>query len=228
MASNHDKRTSVQLSTIPESDEDLNEVLEDVMRSSRRKKDCQTPSKKNNGEKSDSATKPPGSSARRRTSRQCADQAREKITTLFNVGDKYGRSIYAVSEDGTSDDSSEASFKPIDDSEVMPKGECKSCLLKHIDKLDNLCILSFLDGAESEDEDIVNTGNDIFGFKTPKRRSTMRTPLKTPTSVAKQRLYKTPNKTPLKTPDKVIKAAQTPQTVRRKLRNSMQFFLLYI
>ena len=123
MASSHDKRTSVQLSTIPESDEDLNEVLEDVMRSSRRKKDCQTPSKKSNGEKSDSVT---GSGTRRRTSRHCADQAREKITTLFNVGDKYGRSIYAVSEDGTSDDSSEASFKPIDESEVMPKGECKN------------------------------------------------------------------------------------------------------
>lgn len=52
----------------------------------------------------------------------------------------------------------------------------------------------------------------------------MRTPLKTPTSVSKQRLYKTPNKTPLKTPDKV-KVAQTPQTVRRQLRNSMFFII---
>ena len=92
----------------------------------------------------------------------------------------------------------------------------------------NLCLSLLSDGAESEDEDIVNTGNDIYGFKTPKRKSTMRTPLKTPTSVAKQRLYKTPNKTPLKTPDKVVKAAQTPQTVRRKLRNSMWLNLLYL
>nr|CAG4636408.1 EOG090X0AVI [Eubosmina coregoni]SVE69982.1 EOG090X0AVI [Eubosmina coregoni] len=181
--------------------EDLNEVLEDVMRSSRRKRDCQTPSKKNAASINE-ITEPvaSGSGTRRRTSRHCAEQAREKITTLFNVGDKYGRSMYAVSEDGTSDDSSEASFKPtIDDDEVMPKGEY---------------------GAASEDEDIVNTGADIFGFKTPKRKSTMRTPLKTPTSVSKQRLYKTPNKTPLKTPDKV-KVAQTPQTVRRQLRNKI-------
>ena len=126
MASNHDKRKSVLLSTIPESDEDLNDVLEDVMRSSRRKRDCQTPSKKNAASINE-ITEPvaSGSGTRRRTSRHCAEQAREKITTLFNVGDKYGRSMYAVSEDGTSDDSSEASFKPtIDDDEVMPKGEC--------------------------------------------------------------------------------------------------------
>lgn len=61
-----------------------------------------------------------------------------------------------------------------------------------------------------------------FGWKTPKRKSTLRTPLKTPTSVSKQRLQKTPNKTPLKTPDKGRKSnvVQTPQTVRRQLRNS--------
>lgn len=51
------------------------------------------------------------------------------------------------------------------------------------------------------------------------------TPLKTPTSVAKQKLTgRTPIKTPLKTPDRATRSrtnqvAQTPQTVRRKLRN---------
>ena len=85
--------------------------------------------------------------------------------------------------------------------------------------------LLFSDGANSEDEDTLNKGSDIFGFgwKTPKRKSMLRTtPLKTPTSVSKQRLNKTPNKTPLKTPDKGRRAStvQTPQTVRRRLRNS--------
>lgn len=84
--------------------------------------------------------------------------------------------------------------------------------------------------GDSEDEEVVNRAAELFGFgwKTPKKnKSTLRTPLKTPTSVAsKQRLNKTPNKTPLKTPDRGRKSttAQTPQTVRRQLRNSKFLF----
>lgn len=65
-----------------------------------------------------------------------------------------------------------------------------------------------------------------FGWKTPRKKTTLRTPLKTPTSALKQRINKTPNKTPLKTPDKgrKIVSAQTPQTVRRQLRNSKFLF----
>ena len=81
------------------------------------------------------------------------------------------------------------------------------------------------DGGNSEDEEVVNKGAELFGFgwKTPKRKSTLRTPLKTPTSVAKQRSNKISNKTPMKTPDRGKKSvtAQTPQTVRKQLRNSM-------
>ncbi|KZR99517.1 Insect origin recognition complex subunit, partial [Daphnia magna] len=133
--------------------------------------------------------------------------ARVKITTLFNQNDRYDRSIYAVSEDGlTSEESSEA-FQPIADEEIMPRGEY---------------------GGDSEDEEAVNKGAELFGFgwKTPRKKTTLRTPLKTPTSALKQRINKTPNKTPLKTPDKgrKIVSAQTPQTVRRQLRNSKFLF----
>nr|CAG4649574.1 EOG090X0AVI [Scapholeberis mucronata]SVE93801.1 EOG090X0AVI [Scapholeberis mucronata] len=199
MALEDKKRGSIALPTIEESDEDL-DLVEDILRISRKKKECRTPSKRSSSEKSKS--KAAELSARKRTPRHCAEQAREKITTLFNQGDKHGRSIYAVSESGSSEDSCEA-FQPIDEEDVMPKGEY---------------------GASSEDEEIVNKGSELFnfGWKTPKRKSTLRTPLKTPTSVAKQRLIKTPNKTPLKTPDRRKSvAAQTPQTVRRQLRNKI-------
>nr|CAG4634980.1 EOG090X0AVI [Alona affinis] len=201
MAASDDKgrRVSVALPTIQESDEELKDILDDVHRSTRaRKRDCRTPSKKS------SETKAPGSGSRQRTPRHCAEQAREKLSTLFNQGDKYGRSIYAVSESGSEDSSD--SYLPIVDEEMMPKGEY---------------------GGE-EDEEVVSKGAEIYGFnKTPKKRlSTMRaTPLKTPTSVAKKKQStRTPNKTPLKTPDKSSRdrnsnIAQTPQTVRRKMRN---------
>lgn len=62
----------------------------------------------------------------------------------------------------------------------------------------------------------------MFGFKTPKRKNTMTTPLKTPTSVSKQRVTRTPSKTPLKTPVRGRPKAEpkTPQTVRKRLRSS--------
>nr|CAH0110563.1 unnamed protein product [Daphnia galeata] len=201
MACDDKKRGSLALPTIQESEEELdNVIIEDILRSSRKKRECRTPSKK------DSSEEKKKSSARKRSSRQSAEHAREKITTLFHQGDKSGRSIYAVSEDGslTSEESSDA-FQPIADDELMPKGEY----------------------GDSEDEEVVNRGAELFGFgwKTPKKnKSTLRTPLKTPTSVAaKQRLNKTPNKTPLKTPDRGRKSttAQTPQTVRRQLRNKI-------
>ena len=121
MACDDKKRGSIALPTIEESDEDLDDIVKDILRSTRKKKECRTPSKKDsNTEKSKSDL-----SARKRTPRQCAEQAREKITTLFNQGDKYGRSIYTVSESGSSEDSSEA-FLPIAEDEMMPKGECKN------------------------------------------------------------------------------------------------------
>nr|SVE79672.1 EOG090X0AVI [Daphnia magna] len=202
MACDEKKRGSLALPTIQESEEDLdNVILEDIIRASRKKKECRTPSKKiSSAEKSKSSD----SSARKRLSRQCAEHARVKITTLFNQNDRYDRSIYAVSEDGlTSEESSEA-FQPIADEEIMPRGEY---------------------GGDSEDEEAVNKGAELFGFgwKTPRKKTTLRTPLKTPTSALKQRINKTPNKTPLKTPDKGRKiiSAQTPQTVRRQLRNKI-------
>ena len=122
MALEDKRRGSLALPTIEESDEDL-DLVEGILRTSRKKRECRTPSKRNaSSEKSKSQAAE--LSARKRTPRHCAEQAREKITTLFNQGDKYGRSIYAVSEDGTSEDSSEA-FQPIDEEDVMPKGECK-------------------------------------------------------------------------------------------------------
>lgn len=123
MACDDKKRGSLALPTIQESEEDSDHVIiEDILRTSRKKRECRTPSKKNSSaEKSKSSD----SSARKRSSRQSAEHARVKITTLFNQSDKHGRSIYAVSEDGiTSEDSSEA-FQPIADEEVMPRGECK-------------------------------------------------------------------------------------------------------
>lgn len=120
MACDDKKRGSIALPTIQESDENLDDIIEDILRTTRKKRECRTPSKKDSStEKSKSDL-----SARKRTPRHCAEQAREKITTLFNQGDKYGRSIYAVSESGSSEDSSEA-FNPIADDEMMPKGECK-------------------------------------------------------------------------------------------------------
>lgn len=93
-----------------------------------------------------------------------------------------------------------------------------------------LILLNFADGG-SEDEEVVTRGAEMFGFKTPKRRSTMTTPLKTPTSVSKQRVTKTPNKTPLKTPVRGRPRAgaepKTPQTVRKRLRNSKSRHLTY-
>lgn len=123
MACDDKKRGSLALPTIQESEEELdNVIIEDILRSSRKKRECRTPSKK------DSSAEKNKSSARKRSSRQSAEHAREKITTLFShQGDKSGRSMYAVSEDGslTSEESSDA-FQPIADEELMPKGECKN------------------------------------------------------------------------------------------------------
>jgi hypothetical protein len=122
MACDDKKRGSLALPTIQESEEELdNVIIEDILRSSRKKRECRTPSKK------DSSEEKKKSSARKRSSRQSAEHAREKITTLFHQGDKSGRSIYAVSEDGslTSEESSDA-FQPIADDELMPKGECEN------------------------------------------------------------------------------------------------------
>lgn len=85
--------------------------------------------------------------------------------------------------------------------------------------LNYIYLILILDGAGDNDQEEVNKGAEIFGFKTPRRKSMLRTPLKTPTSVGKHRLNKTPNKTPLKNQEKAS-SIQTPQTVRRKLRNS--------
>lgn len=124
MACDDKKRISLALPTIEESDEeDPNQIIEEILRSNRiKKREHRTPSKKDSS--TEKSSKTADSSARKRTPRHCAEQAREKITSLFNQGDKYGRSIYAVSENETSEDSSEA-FLPIADEEVMPKGECK-------------------------------------------------------------------------------------------------------
>nr|CAG4641933.1 EOG090X0AVI [Eurycercus lamellatus] len=190
MASEDKKRGSLALPTIQESEEDINEILEDVHRTTRRKRDCQTPSKKNGVEKTQ-----PGSGTRQRTPRHCAERAREKLASHFSKTDKHGWATYVASESGSEDSSD--TFLPIVDEEIMPKGEY---------------------GVGDEDDEMVNKGSEIFGFKTPKRKSTMRTPLKTPTSLAKQRI----NKTPLKTPDKsedITRNIQTPQTVRRRLRS---------
>jgi len=179
------------LPTIQESEEDLNDVLEDVLQMSRRKKEHKTPSKR------DSIDTRGSVNIRQRTPRHCAEQAREKITTFFNPGDKYSKSIYDYSDN--SSDGNDDTFHPIIDEEFMPKGEY---------------------GAGDDDLEDTSRGAEIFGFKTPRRRSMLRTPLKTPTSVGKQRLNKTPNKTPLKNQEK-ISTIQTPQTVRRKLRNKI-------
>lgn len=128
MACDEKKRVSVALPTIDESDEENIDLIEDILRISRKKKECRTPRKK---EASVEKSKTADSSARKRTPRHCAEQAREKITTLFNQGDKYGRSIYAVSENETSEDSCEA-FLPIADEEIMPKGECNPLLCCNI------------------------------------------------------------------------------------------------
>ena len=124
MATSDDKgrRVSVALPTIQESDEELKDVLDGVHRSTRRKRQesNRTPTKKTDNEKA------PGSGSRQRTPRHCAEQAREKLATLFNQGDKHGRSMYAVSESGSEDSSD--SYLPIVEEEVMPKGECKYAL----------------------------------------------------------------------------------------------------
>ena len=121
MACDDKKRGSIALPTIEESDENIEDIIQDILRTSRRKNECKTPSKKESTtEKSRSSE----SSARKRTPRHCAEQAREKITTLFNHGDKYGRQMYAVSEDG-SDSSESSTYQQMIDEEIMPKGECK-------------------------------------------------------------------------------------------------------
>nr|SVE74364.1 EOG090X0AVI [Daphnia barbata] len=121
MAYDDQKRGSLALPTIQESEEELdNIIIEDTRRAARKKKECRTPSKKGSSAEKSKAS---DSSTRKRPSRQCAEHAKEKITTLFNQGDKYGQPIYIVSEDGlTSEDSSEA-FLPIAEEELMPRGE---------------------------------------------------------------------------------------------------------
>jgi len=106
------------LPTIQESEEDLNDVLEDVLQMSRRKKEHKTPSKR------DSIDTRGSVNIRQRTPRHCAEQAREKITTFFNPGDKYSKSIYDYSDN--SSDGNDDTFHPIIDEEFMPKGECKN------------------------------------------------------------------------------------------------------
>lgn len=106
------------LPTIQESEEDLNDVLEDVLQMSRRKREHKTPSKR------DSIDTQRSTSIRHRTPRHCAEQAREKINTLLNPGDKYSKAIYNYSDN--SSDGSEDAFHPIIDEEFMPKGECKT------------------------------------------------------------------------------------------------------
>jgi len=189
------------LPTIQESEEsndDLNE-LENVLKLSRKKREHRTPSKK----KPDSDVVPSSSNVRQRTPRHCASRAREKITTLLNPKDTSGGEYYAASDYGS--DGSEEAYHPTIDEDIMPKGEYGAAI------------------DDDDDENMMSKGSEIFGFKTPSRRRSalMRTtPLKTPTSVSKQRLNRTPNKTPLKTKEK-ISAIQTPQTVRRKLRNKI-------
>ncbi len=117
MASDDKKRLSVALPTIQESDEDLNTVLDDVHRSTRRKRECRTPSKVVSAEKS-----APSSGSRQRTPRHSADKARQKLANMFNPGDKYGRTMYPVSESGSEESSD--SYQPALDEEIMPKGEC--------------------------------------------------------------------------------------------------------
>jgi hypothetical protein len=139
MASEDKKRGSLALPTIQESEEELdNVIIEDILRSTRKKRECRTPSKKDS-----SAEKKKSSdlSTRKRSSRQSAEQAREKITTLFNHhDDKLGRSIYTVSEDGLTSEESSDAFQPIADEEVMPKGECKNKLIYYNFTLIFLCV----------------------------------------------------------------------------------------
>lgn len=118
MAEDKGRRVSVALPTIQESDEELKDVLDDVHRSTRRKREYRTPSKKPSKEKA------PGSGTRQRTPRHCAEQAREKLACLFSQGERNVHPMYAVSESG-SEDSADA-YLPLLDEEVMPKGECKS------------------------------------------------------------------------------------------------------
>jgi hypothetical protein len=125
MACDDKKRGSLALPTIQESEEELdNVIIEDILRSSRKKRECRTPSKKDS---STEKNKSSDSSARKRSSRQSAEHAREKITTLYNQQSN-GRSIYVVSEDGLTSEESSDAFQPIVDEEVMPKGECKNKL----------------------------------------------------------------------------------------------------
>jgi hypothetical protein len=132
MACEDKKRGSLALPTIQESEEELdNVIIEDILRSTRKKRECRTPSKKDS---SAEKKKSSDSSTRKRSSRQSAEQAREKITTLFNHHDdnKLGRSIYTVSEDGLTSEESSDAFQPIADEEVMPKGECKNKLIYNL------------------------------------------------------------------------------------------------
>lgn len=120
MANDDKRRASVALPTIQESDEDINDLIEDILRTNRKGMECRTPSKKiTSAEKS----KPLESEPRRRTSRQCAETARVKITSLYHQRDRYSHSLNEVSDE-ESNGSSDA-YLPLADDEIMPKGECK-------------------------------------------------------------------------------------------------------
>lgn len=119
MASEDKRRASVALPTIQESDEDVNDLIEDILRTNRKGMECRTPSKRNTRSEN---SKAPDSETRRRTSRQCAETARVKITSLYNHRDRYSRDP-SISEE-ESNDSSDA-YLPLADDEIMPKGECK-------------------------------------------------------------------------------------------------------
>ena len=119
MASGTDrtKRSSFSLTTIKESDdEDLNDIIVKTMRTPSRKKhkDQQSPS-------ADKKETPKSASTRQRVQRHCAEQAREKISTILNNNDALSHKV--VREEDS--DSSEGGWLAPIVEEALPKGECK-------------------------------------------------------------------------------------------------------
>jgi hypothetical protein len=112
MSSRSELKRRASLCTIQEAEENLSEAIENALK---------TPKRKDRGQQAQTPDTSSRTGTRQRTPRHCAEQAREKITTIFNKNDRPFQAIYEDDFDSSEDEET----TPMEE-DAMPKGECSA------------------------------------------------------------------------------------------------------